>query len=166
MVSKRRSVQLNQARAARVYQPAKKRKIDNSTEKTGVNSSFNPVKASSSDRESEEPNWYWNNSSDDEISDSDSNSNSDSDSQFPDDDQPEHSARSNPEPEQESIVPPNISTQDSSLATQPLPTMRQPPATLATTLKWKKGGDAHLRGTWGTGSQSTKERQQRDARER
>lgn len=90
MVSKRRSIQLSQARANRVYQPVNKQRIAIVTEEKHVNSRFRgyPSKlgsdnlSSNSDEESEEPIWYWNNSSDDEVSDSDEGvDNSESDSE-------------------------------------------------------------------------------------
>ena len=60
MVSKRRYSQLSQARANGVYQPVKKPQIATITEEN-QDHSFDV------NEELEEPSWYWNNSSDDEL---------------------------------------------------------------------------------------------------
>ena len=88
MVSKRRSRQLSNARAARQYQSVKKPRTD--TEKSNP-TNLDDNEPSSDDDEPEGPSWYWNNSSDDGISDSDEegndipgyNSESDSEPELP-----------------------------------------------------------------------------------
>ena len=88
MVSKRRSRQLSNARAARQYQSVKKPRTD--TKKSNP-TNLDDNEPSSDDDEPEGPSWYWNNSSDDGISDSDEegniipgyNSESDSEPELP-----------------------------------------------------------------------------------
>ena len=98
MVSKRRSRQLSNARAARQYQSIKKPRTG--TAKSNP-TNFDDNEPSSDDDEPEGPSWYWNNSSDDGISDSDEGGN----------DIPGYSSESDSEPELP--LPPDLSTTQS-----------------------------------------------------
>lgn len=59
---------------------------------------------------------------------------------------------------------PSLSTAQPSLVAQPL-SKAQPLPIKQATVEWKEGGDGHLRGVHGAGSQSAIERQQRSKRE-
>ena len=94
--------------------------------------------------------WYWDNSSEDNISDSEEG----------EIDNLEYS-----EPESERETPQQGFTLPQSSAPQHPPSIQQNPPNFSEVLKWKKGGDKHLRGLYGAGSQSAKEKQAQNSKQ-
>ncbi|MCJ1467931.1 hypothetical protein MMC07_006556, partial [Pseudocyphellaria aurata] len=154
----KRSVQLSQARGARVYKSTKRAKINvgsssshahNGPSNDRSNRNHSDKDESGPEPESEEPVCYCNNSANDEISDSDQGKKGDIISDSDADSDSNSNSISEPTPAQPlpTVQPPSITHQPSKL------------------VRWKEGADAKLRGRWGAGSQATKERQLRNARE-
>lgn len=146
MVSSQRRKQLSDARAARKPR-TKRQKLDVTTQNDWDEVSFSSAPSTQSDLdqnddESSSVPWYWNNSSEDDISDSEEEGRiiSESDS----------------EPE------PDVNTTTPSI----LPSTQRESPTLSNALRWKTEKDNHFRGAWGAGSESTTKRQARDAKER
>lgn len=157
MVSAARRKQLSEARAARQprvvhdRQPrVKRQKLDietpdeNKEDSCAAHSAAHPAIQNDpyqSKEESYNEAWYWDNSSEDDISDSDEGEGDNS--------------GYHTEPESDVDTP----THKISVTTQ------QAPRSAFSMLGWKSGGDKHLRGAWGAGSQSGIERKIRDGKQ-
>lgn len=166
MVSAQRRKQLSEARAARQprivhgRQPrVKRQELDIATPETpdenkGDSSAAHSTAPSAtqndlyqSEEESYNGAWYWDNSSEDSVSDSDEGEGDNSE------------YHTEPKLEMDTAI------HKISVATQQDSTAQQAPRTAFSMLGWKPGGDKHLRGAWGAGSQSGIERRVRDGKQ-
>lgn len=157
MVSAQRRKQLSDARAAR--QPrVKRQKLDttpsennekenSSAAHSAAHSTAHSAAQSDLDQSEEDSYngvWYWDRSSDEDIS---------------------HSGKGKGNNRAHVVEPNNATEHQISVTTQQDSAIQQTPPSLLSMLGWEKDGDKHLRGTWGAGSQSTKERQARNGRQ-